>query len=58
MFVQSALHQLKVAIDTSIQMLNRYKEDELKIQPIHSKRRYYLKYVHIFLLFAMLIYSF
>ena len=38
MFVQSALHQLKVAIDTSIYMLNQYSENDLKIQPIHSKR--------------------
>ena len=57
MFVQSALHQLKVAIDTSIQMLNRYKEDELKYNQF-TRSDHYLKYVHIFLLFAMLIYSF
>ncbi len=30
MFVQSALHQLKVAIDTSIDMLNQYSENDLK----------------------------
>lgn len=30
MFVQSALHQLKVAIDTSIYMLNQYSENDLK----------------------------
>lgn len=31
MFVQSALHQLKVAVDTSIQMLDQYTEIDLKI---------------------------
>lgn len=50
MFVQSALHQLKVAIDTSIQMLNRYKEDELKIQPIHSKRSLFEICAHLSLI--------
>ena len=38
MFVQSALHQLKVAVDTSIQMLDQYTEIDLKIAPIQSKR--------------------
>ena len=47
MFVQSALHQLQVAVDTSIQMLNRYKEDELKIQPIHSKRCLFERCAHV-----------
>ncbi|HDR7800032.1 TPA: DinB family protein [Bacillus tropicus] len=51
MFVQSALHQLQVAVDTSIQMLNRYKEDELKIQPIHSKRSLFEMCAHLSLIF-------
>lgn len=50
MFVQSALHQLKVAVDTSIQMLNQYKEDELKIQPIHSKRSLFEMCAHLSLI--------
>ncbi|MEJ3737195.1 MULTISPECIES: DinB family protein [Bacillus cereus group] len=50
MFVQSALHQLQVAVDTSIQMLNRYKEDELKIQPIHSKRSFFEMCAHLSLI--------
>lgn len=50
MFVQSALHQLQVAVDTSIQILNRYKEDELKIQPIHSKRSLFEMCAHLSLI--------
>ncbi|KAA0766088.1 DinB family protein [Bacillus sp. SH5-2] len=50
MFVQSALYQLKLAIDTSIQMLNQYKEDELKIQPIHSKRSLFEMCAHLSLI--------
>ena len=51
MFVQSALHQLQVAVDTSIQMLNRYKEDELKIKPIHSKQSLFKMCAHLSLIF-------
>ncbi|GMR66971.1 MULTISPECIES: hypothetical protein [Bacillus] len=50
MFVQSALHQLQVAVDTSIQMLNQYKVDELKIQPIHSKRSLFEMCAHLSLI--------
>lgn len=50
MFVQSALHQLKVAIDTSIYMLNQYSENDLKIQPIHSKRSLFEMYAHLSLI--------
>lgn len=50
MFVQSALHQLKVAIDTSIDMLNQYSENDLKIQPIHSKRSLFEMYAHLSLI--------
>ena len=50
MFVQSALHQLKIAVDSSIQMLNQYKEDELKIQPIHSKRSLFEMCAHLSLI--------
>jgi len=50
MFVQSALHQLKVAVDTSIQMLMQYKEDELKIHPIHSKRSLFEMCAHLSLI--------
>lgn len=50
MFVQSALHQLQVAVDSSIQMLNQYKEDELKIQPIHSKRSLFEMCAHLSLI--------
>ena len=50
MFVQSALHQLKVAIDTSIDMLNQYSENDLKIQPIHSKRSLFEMCAHLSLI--------
>ncbi|MFJ8215888.1 DinB family protein [Bacillus cereus] len=50
MFVQSALHQLKIAVDTSIQMLNQYNEDSLKIQPIHSKRSVFEMCAHLSLI--------
>ncbi|WP_226605895.1 DinB family protein [Bacillus cereus] len=50
MFVQSALHQLKVAIDTSIYMLNQYSENDLKIQPIHSKRSLFEMCIHLSLI--------
>jgi len=50
MVVQSALHQLKVAVDTSIQMLMQYKEDELKIHPIHSKRSLFEMWAHLSLI--------
>lgn len=50
MFVQSALHQLQVAVDTSIQTLNQYNEDSLKIQPIHSKRSLFEMCAHLSLI--------
>ncbi|PFQ48865.1 hypothetical protein COK05_07080 [Bacillus cereus] len=50
MFVQSALHQLKVAIDTSIHMLNQYSENDLTIQPIHSKRSLFEMCAHLSLI--------
>ena len=50
MFVQSALHQLKVAIDTSIQMLNQYTENDLKIKPIESKRSLFEMCTHLALI--------
>ncbi|HDR6312909.1 TPA: DinB family protein [Bacillus cereus] len=50
MFVQSALHQLKIAVDTSIQMLNQYNETELKIQPIHAKRSLFEMCAHLSLI--------
>ncbi|WP_242241666.1 DinB family protein [Bacillus cereus group sp. BfR-BA-01309] len=50
MFVESALHQLKVAVDTSIQMLNQYNEDTLKIRLIHSKRSVFEMWAHLSLI--------
>lgn len=50
MFVESALHQLKVAVDTSIQMLNQYNEDTLKIRPIHSNRSVFEMCAHLSLI--------
>ncbi|MGN5648846.1 DinB family protein [Bacillus sp. Brlt_9] len=50
MFVQSALHQLQVAVDTSIQMLNQYTETELKIHPIHAKRSLFEMCAHLSLI--------
>ncbi|WP_264448886.1 DinB family protein [Bacillus cereus] len=51
MFVQSALHQLKVAVDTSIQILNQYTESDLIIKPIESKRSLFEMYTHLPLIF-------
>lgn len=50
MFVQSALHQLKVAVDTSIQMLDQYTEIDLKIAPIQSKRSLFEMCAHLSLI--------
>ncbi|MDP9745444.1 UNVERIFIED_ORG: hypothetical protein QE415_001837 [Bacillus thuringiensis] len=50
MFVQSALHQLKVAVDTSIQILNQYNESDLKITPIESKRSLFEMCTHLSLI--------
>lgn len=50
MFVQSSLHHLKVAVDTTIQMLNQYNEAELKIQPIHAKRSLFEMCTHLSLI--------
>ncbi|PGB04697.1 DinB family protein [Bacillus toyonensis] len=50
MFVQSALHQLKVAVDTSIQILNQYNESDLKIAPIESKRSLFEMCTHLSLI--------
>ncbi|MBE5104951.1 DinB family protein [Bacillus thuringiensis] len=50
MFVQSALHQLKVAVDTSIQILNQYTESDLKIKPIESKRSLFEMCTHLSLI--------
>ena len=50
MFVQSTLHQLKVAVDTSIQMLNQYTESDLKIKPIESKRSLFEMCTHLALI--------
>ncbi len=44
----SALHQLKVAVDTSIQMLDQYTEIDLKIAPIQSKRSLFEMYATSF----------
>ncbi|AIY76872.1 hypothetical protein CN324_20265 [Bacillus anthracis] len=50
MFVESALHQLKVAVDTSIQMFNQYNEADLKTQPIHAKRSVFEMCAHLSLI--------
>ncbi|HFU7057470.1 DinB family protein [Bacillus cereus group sp. RP37] len=50
MFVHSALHQLQIAVDTSIQMLNQYNEEDLKIYPIHSKRSVFEMCAHLSLI--------
>ncbi|HDR4423647.1 TPA: DinB family protein [Bacillus cereus] len=50
MFVESALHQLKIAVDTTIQMLNQYNEANLKIQPIHAKRSVFEMCAHLSLI--------
>lgn len=50
MSVQSALQQLKVSVDTSIQILNQYNEDDLKIKPIQSKRSLFEMCAHLSLI--------
>lgn len=50
MFVQYALYQLKIAVDTSIHMLNQYSEGDFKIQPIHSKRSIFEMCAHLSLI--------
>ncbi|MBJ8009113.1 MULTISPECIES: DinB family protein [Bacillus cereus group] len=50
MFVPSALHQVKIAIDTSIQLLNQYTESDLKIKPIESKRSLFEMCTHLSLI--------
>jgi len=50
MFVQSALHQLKCAVDPSIQILNQYNESDLKITPIESKRSLFEMCTHLSLI--------
>ncbi|MBE7127737.1 DinB family protein [Bacillus mycoides] len=51
MFVPSALNQVKIAIDTSIQILNQYTESDLKIKPIESKRSLFEMCTHLPLIF-------
>lgn len=50
MFVPSALNQVKVAIDTSIQILNQYTESDLKIKSIESKRSLFEMCTHLSLI--------
>ncbi|PQZ53992.1 MULTISPECIES: DinB family protein [Bacillus] len=50
MFVQSALHQLKVAIDSSIHMINQCNENDLKIRPIQDKRSLFVMCTHLSLI--------
>ncbi|MBT2579932.1 DinB family protein [Bacillus sp. ISL-8] len=50
MFVPSALNQVKIAIDTSIQILNQYTESDLKIQTIESKRSLFEMCTHLSLI--------
>ncbi|WP_242144783.1 MULTISPECIES: DinB family protein [unclassified Bacillus cereus group] len=50
MFVQAALHQLKIAIHTSIKMLNPLTESDLNIKPIQHKRSLFEMYAHLSLI--------
>ncbi|MDM5427452.1 DinB family protein [Bacillus sp. SIMBA_074] len=50
MFVPSALNQVKIAIDTSIQILNQYTESDLKIKSIESKRSLFEMCTHLSLI--------
>ncbi|MBE7106321.1 DinB family protein [Bacillus cereus] len=50
MFVQSALHQLKVAVDTSSQILKQYTESDLKMKSIESKRSLFEMCAHLSLI--------
>ncbi|PFK30953.1 hypothetical protein COI93_21695 [Bacillus cereus] len=50
MFVQAALHQLKVAIDTSIVMLNQLTELDLQMKPIQDKRSLFEMCTHLSLI--------
>ncbi|MGG0150762.1 DinB family protein [Bacillus mycoides] len=50
MFVQSALHQLKIAVDTSSQILKQYTESDLKMKSIESKRSLFEMCAHLSLI--------
>lgn len=50
MFVPSALNQVKIAIDTSIQILNQYTESDLKIKSIESKQALFEMCTHLSLI--------
>jgi uncharacterized damage-inducible protein DinB len=50
MFVPSALNQVKIAIDTSIQILNQYTESDLKIKSIESKQSLFEMCTHLSLI--------
>ncbi|WP_459501134.1 DinB family protein [Bacillus sp. C1] len=50
MFVRATLHQLKVAIDTYIKMLNQLKYEELQCTPIPNKRSLFEICTHLSLI--------
>ncbi|MBE7120148.1 DinB family protein [Bacillus cereus] len=50
MFVQSALHQLKIAVDTSSQILKQYTESDLKMKSLESKRSLFEMCAHLSLI--------
>ncbi|KEK25020.1 DinB family protein [Bacillus gaemokensis] len=50
MFVQAALHQLEVAIDTYIKMLNQLTELDLQSKPIQTKRSLFEICTHLSLI--------
>ncbi|MEH7458174.1 hypothetical protein CON65_09345 [Bacillus pseudomycoides] len=50
MFVQAALHQLKVAIDTFIKILNQFDEKDLQIKRLQNKRSLFEMCTHLSLI--------
>ncbi|MBO1579395.1 DinB family protein [Bacillus sp. XF8] len=50
MFVQAALHQLTVAVDTSIEMLNQLTELDLQSKPLQNKRSLFEMCAHLSLI--------
>ncbi|SFI04015.1 MULTISPECIES: DinB family protein [unclassified Bacillus (in: firmicutes)] len=50
MFVQAALHQLEIAIDSTIQMLEQVTYDELQQRPLKNKRSLFEICTHLSLI--------
>lgn len=50
MFVQAVLHQLEIAVETSIEMLNQLTELDLQSKPIQNRRSLFEMFAHLSLI--------